>query len=73
MVAIQKFNGASYLLSIPLSGWDLDKEALHHLHGGVRSSSLRSYVEQQFSMLLTKTIVGTARANYVSFSIVYIS
>lgn len=65
MVAIQKFNGASYLLSIPLSGWDLDKEPLHHLYGGYRSASLRSYVVRRFSMLLTKIVVGTARVNYV--------
>lgn len=65
VVAIQKFDGSSYLLSLPLYDWDTGKQAFLRAREQLSKVSRRRYRERFMSMLIIKTVVGTARVNRV--------
>lgn len=61
VVAIQNFDGSSYLLSVPLYDWDSVEQAFVRAREQLSKVSCRRYHEWCMSMLVTKTVVGTAR------------
>ena len=65
VVAIQKFDGSSYLFFIPLHDWDSGEQAFVRARGQLSKVSHRKHRERCMSMLIIKTVVGTARVNRV--------
>ena len=65
VVAIQKFDGSSYLLTIPLNYWDNGEQAFARAQEQLSRVSRREYRERCMSMLVIKTVVGTARIKRV--------
>ncbi|MCJ1270911.1 hypothetical protein MMC22_010808 [Lobaria immixta] len=65
VVAIQNFDGSSYLLSIPLYDWDTVEQAFARAREQLSKVSSRKYHERCMSMLVMKTVVGTARVNRI--------
>ena len=65
VVAIQKSDGSSYLLFIPLYDWDSVEQAFARAREQLSKVSSRRYRERCMSMLVMKTVVGTARVNRV--------
>lgn len=73
-IAIQKFDGSSSLLSVPLCDWDSQEQLFARAREQLSKGSRQKYLEWCMSMLVLKTVVGTAsvkhvRANYSCRSI----
>lgn len=65
VVAIQKFDGSSYLLCIRLHYWENGEQAFAWAQEQLSKVSRREYRERCMSMLVIKTVVGTARITRV--------
>lgn len=65
VIAIQKFDKSSYLLFIPLYDRDTGEQAFVRAREQLSKVSRQTYRERCMSMLIIKTVVGTARVNGV--------
>lgn len=64
-IAIQKFDGSSFLLSVPLYDWDSQEQLFARAREQLSKVSQRKCHEWCMSLLVVKVVVGTARVKHV--------
>lgn len=64
-IAIQNFDGSSSLLSVPLYDWDSREQLYARARKQLSKVSRQKYHERCMSLLVVKTVVGTARVKHV--------
>lgn len=64
-IAIQNFDGSSSLLSVPLYDWDSGERLIMRAQEQLSKISRQTCHEWCMSMLVMKTVVGTARVRQV--------
>lgn len=64
-IAIQNFDGSTSLLFVPLYDWDSQEQLVARAREQLSKVSRQKYHEWCMSMLVIKTVVGTAKIKHV--------
>ena len=70
-VVAQNTHGASYLFFVPLGATDTGERTFEELRNGYQRAARSACKESWFVLLLTRTVVGTAKIQWVKKSVMW--